>query len=190
MATKQPWLWIIGGPNGAWKTTFCMEFLPRLIRTHDYINADLIAAGLSPLDPSQAPVAAGKIMLERAEELLRARRTFAVESTLAGKTFLHLAKRAKAQGWKIGVDYLWLSTDEIALKRVADRVKLGGHPIPKETVIRRRLRGLAGLAEYLELADQWTVFDNSGDSPIVVAWGDGNGRLVELPDTFAKMGLR
>jgi predicted ABC-type ATPase len=96
----QPWLWIIGGPNGAGKTTFCMVILPQMVKTFEYVNADLIAAGLSPLDPARAPLRAGRLMMERVEELMKDGKTFAVESTLAGRTFLDLAQRAKIDGWK------------------------------------------------------------------------------------------
>ena len=177
---ETPWLWIIGGPNGAGKTTFCMVILPRMVKTFDYVNADLIAAGLSPLDPAREPLRAGRYMMERVEELLKARRTFAVESTLSGQTFLTLAERAKVDGWKIGVVYLWLASDQVALKRVAARVKLGGHAIPPETVIRRRKRGLDGLHRYLGVADRWVIFDNSDSAPRVVASSEG-GR-VEVRD--------
>lgn len=184
---EAPWLWIIGGPNGAGKTTFCLDFLPKLARTYDYINADLIAAGLSPLDPSRVPLAAGRIMLQRTEELLAARRSFAVESTLAGKTFLDLARRAKKKGWKVGVVYLWLANDQIALQRVANRVKQGGHDIPKETVKRRRRRGLEGLGRYLDLADRWAIFDNSDTRHRPMASYDKGQMVVDDPDRFRKL---
>jgi len=165
----QPWLWIIGGPNGAGKTTFCMVILPQMVKTFEYVNADLIAAGLSPLDPARAPLRAGRLMMERVEELMKDGKTFAVESTLAGRTFLDLAQRAKIDSWKVGVVYLWLASDQVALKRVAARVKQGGHDIPAATVKRRRKRGLEGLHRYLDVADRWIIFDNSGEAPQVVA---------------------
>lgn len=184
---KHPWLWIIGGPNGAGKTTFCMRFLPEWVKTPHYVNADLIAAGLSPLDPSLAPVEAGKVMLQKIDELIRAKKTFAVESTLSGKTFLKLARRLKAKGWKIGVAYLWLASDKIALDRVAARVLSGGHSIPRETVIRRRTRGLRSLPEYIAVADRCLLFDNSSEETRLI-YSVGNSVRVDLdPSTTQRI---
>jgi predicted ABC-type ATPase len=166
---KAPWFWIIGGCNGAGKTTFAMEYLPTVLRTKDFVNADLIAAGLSPLDPSRAPIQAGKILLGRVRELLKAKQTFAVESTLSGNALLKLARSAKQKGWKVGLVYLWLSSDALALKRVADRVKMGGHTVPEATIRRRRKRGLTALPRYQAASDRWLIFENSGESPKLVA---------------------
>ncbi len=173
-----PWFWIIGGPNGAGKTTFCLRFLPAWVKTFDYVNADLIAAGLYPLDPSREPVAAGKVMLRRIAELVDAKRTFAVESTLSSHTFLKLARKLKSRGWKIGVAYVWLASDAVAIKRVQERVKVGGHSVPETTIRRRRSRGLRSLSAHLDLADRWMLFDNSGFGLEPVAGSDDKGMDV------------
>ena len=189
MGSKTPWLWIVGGPNGAGKTTFCRDFLPLWVETYKYLNADLMAAGLSPLDPSRAPISAGRLMLQQIEAAAKARETFAVETTLSGGTYFDLALKLKRQGWKVGVVYLWLRSDKIALDRVAKRVLLGGHSIPDETVIRRRVRGHAALPKYLKLADQWLAFDNSGAKPDLVAAGQNGNNVNYRPMQAIEMGL-
>jgi predicted ABC-type ATPase len=166
---EAPWFWIVGGPNGAGKTTFCLNFLPQWVHTYNYANADLIAAGISPLDVTKASVRAGKLMMAQTELFIREGKTFAVESTLSSSTFLKMAERLKAAGWKVGVVYLWLASDKIAMERVAIRVASGGHDIPSKTIVRRRERGLNSLRSYLWLADRWMIFDNSdeGLEPVI-----------------------
>lgn len=173
------WFWIVGGPNGAGETTFCMKFLPALAKDPHYINADLIAAGISPLDPGRDPVFAGRVMLQRVSEMIRKKLSFTVETTLSGKTFLKVAKRLKAKGWNLGLVYVWLDSAKIAQKRVQERVLAGGHDIPPATIERRHARGLAHLPAYLELADRWLIFDNSTERfRLLASSRHGLGKLL------------
>jgi len=131
MTTPEPLLIVLGGPNGAGKTTAAMTVLPEALRCLEFLNADEIARGLSPLNPGSVRIQASRLMLGRAEQLLSRRVSFAFESTLAAQTPRRLIQRAKATGYRIILLYFWLSSPELALKRVAERVDAGGHDIPE-----------------------------------------------------------
>ena len=182
-----PWFWIIGGPNGAGKTTFCFEFLKSLTGTPNYVNADLIAAGLVPLAPSSRPVLAAKTMLGQVSGYIRLKKSFAVETTLSGNTWAKQARKLKRAGWKIGLVYLWLETPEIALRRVEERVRKGGHSIPPLTVLRRLARGRANLRAYVTLADEWAMFDNSTERLCMIARHSGGKTKVKNKVLFNRM---
>jgi len=153
---------IIAGPNGAGKTTFAREFLEREAGIVHFVNADLLAAGLSPLKPELAALAAGKLVLRELDRLSAGRADFAFESTLSGQTYLTRLKRWKAEGYRIEMIFLRLHSVRLALKRIADRVKQGGHAVPKADVERRFVRGWDNFVNhYRPLADAWAVYDNS-----------------------------
>jgi len=153
---------IIAGPNGAGKTTFAREFLPREAGILHFINADLIAAGLSPLKPELAALAAGRLLLNEVSRLARARADFAFESTLSGLTYVPRIKAWKASGYRIEIVFLRLASVRLALSRIADRVKQGGHHVPAVDVRRRFHRGWRNFeTTYRPLADAWAVYDNS-----------------------------
>ena len=156
---------IIAGPNGAGKTTFAKEFLPFEGDCPLFINADLIAAGLSPLDPAAAAIQAGRLMLAEIDQHAEAGHSFAFETTLAGHTYLRRIRDWRAAGYTVKLVFLWLATEEEAIARVAWRVQQGGHDIA-EPVIRRRYRaGLRNfLGTYRELVNYWQWIDN-GMSP-------------------------
>ena len=159
-----PEIYIIGGPNGAGKTTAALTVLPEIDCLH-YVNADLIAGALSPFAPEQVAVKAGRLLLERINELAAANESFSFESTLASKSFVQFLKHCKADGYVINLLYFWLNSPELAKQRVAIRVSQGGHNIPTEVIERRYYRSVKNLFElYLPLADYWTVFDNSADT--------------------------
>lgn len=163
---KSPRCIIIAGPNGAGKTTFAREFLPKYAGVVHFVNADLIAAGLSPLRPELAALAAGRLLLTELDRLAKARLDFAFESTLSGLTYLNRIKRWKAAGYGIGMVFLRLASPQLALRRIAARVKQGGHDVPRADVLRRFDRGWKNFVTVYRLhADAWTVYDNSGDSP-------------------------
>ncbi len=165
-----PSVYIIAGPNGAGKTTFAREFLPHYAHCRNFINADLIAEGVSPFDPEAAAFRAGRLLLGEIEGYVRRGVDFGFETTLSGKTYLNLFGRLRKHGYAIQVFFLWVPSPEVALSRVRERVIGGGHDVP-EPVIRRRFdRSLKNFfVHYRQLANSWTLFDNSGERPIVVA---------------------
>ncbi len=164
---------IIAGPNGAGKTTFAREYLPNEAGFPQFVNADLIAAGLSPFAPEQAAFAAGRIMLERMDELVRRGESFAFETTLAGRGYSHRMREWQGGGWRITLIFLRLPDAETAIARVAERVRQGGHNVPAEVIRRRFAAGRRNFdALYRPLADRWRVFDNSGESPDLLEWGE------------------
>ena len=160
---------IIAGPNGAGKTTFAREFLPKDAGVIHFVNADLLAAGLSPLKPDLATLSAGRLFLGELDRLARSRQDFAFESTLSGLTYLSRIKRWKAAGYRIEIAFLRVSSVPLLLRRITARVKQGGHHVPRADVLRRFVRGWENFeAAYKPLADAWGVYDNSGDSPILL----------------------
>lgn len=169
MATRHS-LYVIAGPNGAGKTTFAREFLPHFARCPEFVNADLIAGGLSPFSAAGAAIEAGRIMLKRIKELASQRRDFAFETTLAGRSYLSLFRDLKRKGYRIQLLYLWLPHVQLAIRRVRDRIRRGGHDVPEDDIRRRFSRGVKNLfAEYRPLLDTWTILDNSGSRPRLVA---------------------
>ena len=160
---KRPVCIVIAGPNGAGKTTFAREFLLKDTRVIHFVNADLIASGLSPLRPQMAALAAGRIFLRELSRLARSRADFAFESTLSGLVYVHRLKRWKVVGYRIEIVYLRLRSPQLALRRIAARVKQGGHNVPRADVLRRFTRSWTNFQKsYRLLADTWSVYDNSG----------------------------
>jgi predicted ABC-type ATPase len=156
---------IIAGPNGAGKTTFAREFLPREARIVHFVNADLIAAGLSPLRPDLAALAGGRLLLRELDRLAAARADFAFESTLSGLTYAARLRRWRTAGYRVEIVFLKLASVRLALRRIADRVKQGGHHVPAADVRRRFDRGWKNFERtYRTLADAWAVYDNSGET--------------------------
>jgi predicted ABC-type ATPase len=169
---KSPRCIVIAGPNGAGKTTFAREFLPRDARVIHFVNADLIASGLSPLRPELATLAGGRLLLAELDRLARARVDFAFETTLSGLVYLQRLKRWKAAGYRIEIIFLSLPTPELALRRIAARVRQGGHNVPRADVIRRFGRSWNNFnGHYRSLADRWEVYDNSGRTPRLLEIG-------------------
>jgi len=159
---------LIAGPNGAGKTTFATEFLPAEAAMENFLNADLIAAGLSPFAPEKVAIEASKILLDRVRECLRKGESFALESTLSGKSHLRLLLQAKSKGYRIILHFLTLPTVELAQERVRQRVKQGGHHIPADVIKRRFERGLANLDRYKQIADDWKVWDTAYGNPELI----------------------
>jgi len=161
---------IIAGPNGAGKTTFAREFLPREAGCPDFINVDLIAAGLSPFDPDRAALRAGRIMLEEIKQRVRAGESFAFETTLSGHNYARAIPRWQEAGYHVKLIFLSLPTADVAIARVAARVAQGGHNVPEEVIRRRFDAGLRNFTDiYRDMADSWILYDNSGPThrPIV-----------------------
>ncbi len=169
---KSPLCIVIAGPNGAGKTTFAREFLPKDTRVVRFVNTDLIASGLSPLRPELAALAAGRLFLKELDRLSRTRSDFAFESTLSGLTYLGRLKRWKAAGYRIEIVYLRLRSSRLALRRIAARVKQGGHDVPRADVLRRFDRSWINFEKrYRLLAETWSVYDNSGKIPQLTEQG-------------------
>ena len=161
--SAKPTIHVIAGPNGAGKTTFAMSYLNQFAGCREFVNADLIAAGLSPFNPDSQAVTAGRLMLVRIDELAERRDTFAIETTLAGRGHLQRLRRLKQNlGYRIELIFVWLPTANFAVDRVANRVRQGGHNIPEPTIRRRFDQGLRNFAEhYAELADRWAILDGT-----------------------------
>lgn len=163
---------IIAGPNGAGKTTFAREFLPQEAHCPVFINADLIAAGISPFQPEIVAVKAGRIMLAEIADKLKTGQSFAFETTLSGLSYARQIPRWQANGYTIKLFFLSLPNADVAISRVATRVSQGGHNIPEATIRRRFDAGLRNLENtYKRLVDQWSLYDNSGDEPRLIDWG-------------------
>ena len=158
-----PTCYIIAGPNGAGKTTFAEEFLPNEGGTINFVNADLIAKGLSPFDPSKSGILAGKIMLDRIDQLALDSQDFAFETTLSGIIYLDRINKWKSMDYRVQLTFLRLPDVQMAMERVAQRVAEGGHDIPKDTIVRRFQRGMENLEKYKEIVHEWLIYDNSGD---------------------------
>lgn len=165
-----PNVYLIGGCNGAGKTTIALTMLPRYLDCHEFINADLIAAGLSPFHVESVALQAGRLMLDRMNLLRDAEVDFAFESTLASRSFVPFLKSCQAKGYQVQLLYLWLENVELAIERVANRVLEGGHNIPEDTIRRRYEAGRRNFLElYLPLADEWRIFDNTTQPQLVDA---------------------
>ena len=163
-------VYIIAGPNGAGKTTFAREFLPQYAHCPNFVNADLIALGLAPFAPAKFQIKAGKLLIEQVKGFLKAGVDFAFESTLAGRSYVSLFKKAERQGYRITVFYLYIPSDKLAKERIKQRVKEGGHFVPAADIKRRFSRSWKNFINlYIPLSESWILFDNSGLKPIEIA---------------------
>ena len=169
---RRPRCILIAGPNGAGKTTFARRYLPENAGVVHFVNADLIASGMSPLKPEIAAIAAARMVLGELDRLVADRADFAFETTLSGLTYLRRLKSWKRAGYRIDIVYLKLSSSRLALRRVAARVRQGGHNVPQADVVRRFVRGWDNFQRvYRSLADSWAVYDNSGRAPQLLEKG-------------------
>lgn len=176
---RPPVIYLIAGPNGAGKTTFAKEFLPSA-HVVEFLNADLLAAGLSPLQPGAMAVRSARMILARWRELLALRRDFAFESTLSGRTYATMLAEAKAAGYRIRIAYLWLPHVRISLRRVRQRVLTGGHDVPERDVRRRFIPSLVNFfRRYRPLADEALLFDAASHPPRLIArWAAGEKDVI------------
>ncbi|MDX2146717.1 MAG: AAA family ATPase [Planctomycetota bacterium] len=166
----QPVVVVVAGPNGAGKTTIAREVLASTLGIAEFVNADVIASGLSGFNPESAAFPAGRVMLTRIKELAALRASFAFESTLASRTFAPWLKESKDAGYSVHIVYVMLESADLAVRRVRARVLSGGHAIPEDTVRRRFGRSAANfISMYMPLADTWIVLDNSRAAPRLVA---------------------
>ena len=170
--TQERRIIIIAGSNGAGKTTFAREFLPKEAGCPVFVNADLIAAGLSPFEPATAAIRAGRMMIEEIETYVREKRSFAFETTLSGRRYARMIPQWQSIGYRIKLVFLYLQDVKIAIERVRVRVRQGGHDVPEDVVRRRYEAGWRNLQQtYRKLVDTWVVYDNSGETPVLVDSG-------------------
>ncbi len=169
---------VIGGPNGAGKSTTAPAVLRQALEVHEFVNADAVALGLSAFDPQSVAYAAGRVMLARLHQLAADQRDFAFETTLASRSFHPWIQRLQVlQAYEFHLIYLWLPSAELALERVAERVREGGHDVPSDTVRRRYERSLRNFFNlYRPIADSWLMLDNSSPTrPRAIAWRNRGG---------------
>ncbi len=173
MDDLEPTLIAVAGPNGAGKSTFASRLLPEEFQLYDYVNADTIARGLSAYDPESVAVQAGRVMLERLNQLAIAHVSFAFETTLSGRTYAKWIRALKDAGYVFQVFFVTLRDADLAIERVKNRVRLGGHSVPDDIIRRRFGAGTRNFFElYRPLADNWSLYDNSsGPVPNLVATG-------------------
>ena len=165
---KQPQCYVIAGPNGAGKTTFALKYLPLIASCYDFINADEIARGLSPLNYEAGLLKAGKLFLESLNQKIRQRKDFAFETTLSGRTYLPRIAEWRKAGWNVKLIYLYIPSAEFSAQRVHVRVLKGGHDIPPENIVRRYPRSIRNLFAYADVCDDTICFDNTGNQIISV----------------------
>lgn len=174
-----PTCWIIAGPNGAGKTTFALQYLPQIAQCRRFINADLIAAGLSPLAPERQLLAASRLFLREIETSIRQQENFAFETTLSGRIYLKLIRRLRTQGWRVELIYLALPNPEISRQRVAERVRHGGHNIPLADIERRFPRSLTNLLDiFSSEVDFCQCLMNNNQTPELVFEQQGQARTI------------
>jgi predicted ABC-type ATPase len=165
-----PTVYVIAGPNGAGKTTFASEFLPDFVQCREFLNADLIAAGLSPFAPETQNVRAGRVLLERIRQLANEQADFGFETTLSGRSYVKLLGDMKTKGYRVVLFFLWLPNAEMAVARVQNRVKQGGHNVPEDDIRRRYAAGVRNLFRlYRPITDGWWLYDASRLPPKLVA---------------------
>jgi len=173
-----PNLYIIAGCNGAGKTTASFTVLPEMLDCDEFINADEIARGLSPLNPERASIEAGRLMLTKIDKLISNKTDFAFETTLATKSYTHTIHKAKGNGYQVSLVYFWLDSVELATRRVQTRVLEGGHNIPEDVIKRRYFSGIKNLFElYIPICDYWMIFDNSISPTELIAEGYPSGEI-------------
>jgi predicted ABC-type ATPase len=167
-----PNLYIIAGCNGAGKTTASFTILPEILKVKEFVNADSIAAGLSPFNVDSVAFEAGRIMLQRIQQLMEGKEDFAFETTLSTRSYVSFIKQARTNGYKVILLYFWLISPDFAKQRVGKRVRQGGHNIPDEVVERRYYRGISNLLNlYAPIVDNWIVIDNMNAEPNIIARG-------------------
>jgi len=188
MSISMPTVYVIAGPNGAGKTTFASEFLPDFVDCREFLNADLIAAGLSPFAPESQNVRAGRLLLERIKELGEAKQDFGFETTLSGRSYVRLLKDMQQQSYRVVLFFLWLPSADMAVSRVANRVRQGGHNVPEVDIRRRYVSGQRNLFQlYRPLVNAWWLYD-AGQSPLeLIAKEEDRQLTVERSDLFSRI---
>jgi len=185
---QKPTCFIIAGPNGAGKTTFALRYLPQIAGCRNFVNADLIAYGLSPFDSLSAQYEAGRLFLREIHANIDKRVDFAFETTLAGRSQINLLKKLRQDGWQLVLFFLWIPDADFSRNRIRERVEHGGHDIPDDTIYRRFPRIMHNLVKiYIPLCDKVVCYDNSGSEPILVFEQDENGRKISNNDIYERI---
>ncbi len=185
---NRPTVYVIAGPNGTGKTTFATQFLPKIADCRNFINADLIAKGLSPFNVDAAAMQSGRLFLSGIHEQVRRRADFGFETTLSGRGYVKLFMDLRQKGYVLKLFYLWIPDVALSLKRITNRVRLGGHNVPTEVVKRRFTKGLNNLFSiYMGLVDYCAIFDNSSSVPRMVYEKHAEKEDVILPEVYAKI---
>jgi predicted ABC-type ATPase len=182
MADRAPTVVILAGPNRAGKTTSARTLLAETLRLMTFVNADLIAQGLAGFDPEGSAIEAGRIMLRRLRDPARQRADFAFETTLAGRSHARFLQSLRDSGYRLHLVYFRLASEDLAVARVAERVRVGGHGVPEATIRRRYRRSLDNFRRvYRPLVNSWEVYDNSHwGAPRLAARGDDTGEEAIL----------
>ncbi len=176
-------LYIICGCNGAGKTTASFTVLPEILQCKEFVNADEIARGLSPFNPEDVAIEAGRLMLQRIELLLEREASFSIETTLATKSYINLVRRAQAKGYQVKILFFWLNSPELAIQRVAERVAKGGHNIPEPIIRRRYASGIKNLFNlFMSEVDYWDIYDNSKYPRKQIACGGKNVETIIIEE--------
>ena len=190
LSMSHPQLVVVAGPNGAGKSTLAPDLLGGEYKLSEYVNADRIALGLSGFEAQNASIAAGRVMIDRMRKLASMRASFAFETTMASRSFAPWISGLAKSGYSIHIVYVWLQTPELAVQRVEERVRAGGHSVDAEVVKRRYERGIVNFFSlYRSIACTWAVYDNSsGGNPILVAErsGDNGADRVHRQDLWAR----
>lgn len=185
---QKPTCFVIAGPNGAGKTTFALRYLPQIAGCRNFVNADLIAYGLSPFDSLSAQYEAGRLFLREIYANIDRRTDFAFETTLAGRSQISLLKKLRQDGWQIVLFFLWIPDAAFSKRRVRERVEHGGHNIPDDTIYRRYPRVMQNLIKiYIPLCDKTICYDNSGPNLVNVFEQDSSGRRILNQDIYEKI---
>jgi predicted ABC-type ATPase len=184
--TQNPKVIIIAGPNGAGKSTLAPHLLKDAFGLLEYVNADTIALGLSAFSPESVAFEAGRIMLKRLRNLAQTGESFAFESTLASRSYVRWIGELKKRRYSFHLIYLWLRSPELAVERVRERVRMGGHDVPEPVIRRRYLKGGRNLfVLYQSLADSWAIYDNSVSAkPVLIAIGKSNNDITILDNSL------
>ena len=187
MSEESPQVIIIAGPNGAGKTSLAPFLLRDRFTAFAFVNADAIASGLSAFEPDSVAIEAGRVMLGRLHELSERKESFAFETTLAARSYGAWLKHLRQEGYEVHLIFVWLRSVELAIERVSERVRRGGHAVPQQEIRRRYERGVFNLFElYLPLSDTWVIYDNSErDKPSRIATGGGGTPpKISRPDAW------
>ncbi|OGR53046.1 MAG: hypothetical protein A2049_04805 [Elusimicrobia bacterium GWA2_62_23] len=181
-------VYVVAGPNGAGKTTFAREFLPNYAHCPNFVNADLIAQGLSPFRPRAAAIKAGKLVLRNIAEYAAAGVDFGFETTLSGRTHLKLFQKLAVKGYKVHIFFLWVPAPQLSLMRIRNRVLGGGHHVPTADVIRRFSRSMNNFfSVYKDAASTWMLFDNSGRKPVLAAKRVNGYAVIEDREVYTRI---